>query len=89
MGEGDRTGGLVEVVVVMVEEATVEAEGVRWEPLAVDMGEEVGHNSREKDDYGMFELRTRHGLWWWLCMGWWGISWAVPWLVFSIVDEYG
>jgi len=38
MDEGDRTGGLVEVDTV--EEATVEAEGVRWEPLAVDMGEE-------------------------------------------------
>ena len=41
-GEVDRTGGLVEVDTV--EEDMVEAEGVRWEPLVVDMGEEVGHN---------------------------------------------
>merc|ERR550517_814980 len=38
MEEGDRTGGLVEVDTV--EEDMVEAEGVRWEPLVVDMGEE-------------------------------------------------
>ena len=38
----DRTGGLVEVDTV--EGDMVEGEGVsRWEPLAVDMGEEVGH----------------------------------------------
>ena len=42
MDEGDRTGGLVEVDTV--EEDMVEAEGVRWEPLVVDMGEEVGLN---------------------------------------------
>ena len=43
MEEAGRTGGLAGVAEVMVE-----GEGVRWEPLGVDMGEEVGRNPQRK-----------------------------------------
>ena len=56
------------------EEDMVEAGGVRWEHLAVDMGEEVGvtncdfnchTNLQGRDDKHMFEPRTwLGGLWW-------------------------
>ena len=84
MDEGARTGGLVEAATKELE-AMEEGEGVRWEPLGVDMEEEVCYYPQERDDhYYVFELRAWHGLWWWLCMGRWSISWAVPWLVSSI-----
>ena len=44
MDEGVRTGDSEEVEATV--EAMVEGEGVRWEPLGVDMEMEVGHNSQ-------------------------------------------
>ena len=46
MEEVGRTGGLAGVATQ--EEVMVEGEGVRWEPLGVDMGEEVGCNPQRK-----------------------------------------
>ena len=42
MDEGARTGGFVEAATQELEDM-VEGKGVRWEPLGVDMEEEVGH----------------------------------------------
>ena len=46
MEEVGRTGGLAGVATQG--EVMVEGEGVRWEPLGVDMGEEVGRNPQRK-----------------------------------------
>ena len=46
MDEGARTGGFVEAATQELEDM-VEGKGVRWEPLGVDMEEEVGHYPRE------------------------------------------
>ena len=87
MDEEDRTGDLVEAAILELE-AMVEGEGVRWEPLGVDMEEEVTFYPRESEDHSIFEIRAWHGLWWWLCVGRWSISWAVPWLVSKFVKLY-
>ena len=44
MDEEGKTEGLVVVAVATMEEPLVEGELVRWEPLGVDMEEEVGHS---------------------------------------------
>ena len=58
MDEGARTGGLVEAAIKELE-AMEEGEGVRWEPLGVDMEEGVGHYP--PDDH-LCVLTSGHGM---------------------------
>ena len=58
MDEGARTGGLVEAATKELE-AMEEGEGVRWEPLGVDMEVEVGHCPL--DDH-LCVLNSGHGM---------------------------
>ena len=55
-----RTGGLAGVATQ--EEVMVEGEGVRWEPLGVDMGEEVGQTQSSKRDMITVYLSLGHGM---------------------------
>ena len=62
MDEEDRTGDLVEAATLELE-AMVEGEGVRWEPLGVDMEEEVSQfKSILKTQLDMTSLNSGHGM---------------------------
>ena len=63
MDEEGKTEGLVVVAVATMEGPLVEGEVVRWEPLGVDMEEEVGQfKSVLKTQLDMTSLNSGHGM---------------------------